>query len=48
MDWRKSPDLEAFTDLPASPGQVSVNEDGDIEFTLESTEERDFFRFGAQ
>ncbi len=44
MDWKKSTDLTTFSDFPASPAQVSVNGNGDIEFEFTPTDEAAFFR----
>lgn len=44
LDWKKSTDLTAFSDFPATPTQVSVNGDGDIEFEFTPTDDAAFFR----
>jgi len=43
MDWQRSTDLTQFNDFPASPGEVSVNGSGDIEFEFTPTGDAAFF-----
>ncbi|MDP0490609.1 MAG: hypothetical protein Q7Q71_06130 [Verrucomicrobiota bacterium JB023] len=44
MDWWQSTDLQEFFDLPVTPGQVSVDANGDVVVEIEGDETVEFFR----
>ena len=44
MDWKISDDVKSFSDLPATPGEVSLNADGDIVFEFDIPGDRAFFK----
>lgn len=44
MDWKQSDDLDIFSDFPASPSEISVSPQGDIEFEFDAAGDRAFFK----